>query len=34
MKADFDIKLIEPRYPNYKFVRKGHKEPLKFRFIT
>ena len=33
LKTDFDFKIIEPRYPNYKFVRKGFKESIKVRFI-
>jgi FkbM family methyltransferase len=33
LKDTFDFKIIEPRYPNYKFIRKGYREPLRFRFI-
>jgi FkbM family methyltransferase len=33
LKEDFDYKVIESRYPNYKFIRKGYKENVKFRFI-
>ncbi len=33
LKTRFDFKIIEPRYPNYKFVRKGYGESIKFRFI-
>jgi FkbM family methyltransferase len=33
LKEDFDCKVIEPRYPNYKFIRKGVKETVQFRFI-
>lgn len=33
LKEIFDFKIIEPRYPNYKFIRKGYREPVRFRFI-
>jgi FkbM family methyltransferase len=33
LKEDFDYKIIEPRYPNYKFVRKGTREAVRFKFI-
>lgn len=34
LEAYFDPELIEANYPNYKFVRKGHKEKIKFQFIS
>lgn len=30
----FDSQVVDPNYPNYKFLRKGYKERIKFRFIT
>jgi FkbM family methyltransferase len=33
LKADFDYKIVNPRYPNYKFVRKGTREAVRFKFI-
>ena len=33
LQHDFDCKLINPRYPNYKFLRKGFQEKARFRFI-
>jgi FkbM family methyltransferase len=33
LKNDFEFKIIEPQYPNYKFIQKGFKESIKVRFI-
>jgi FkbM family methyltransferase len=33
LQEDFDFRIIEPKYPNYKFIRKGYQETVKFRFI-
>ena len=33
LKEDFDYKMVDSRYPNYKFVRKGIREVVRFKFI-
>jgi FkbM family methyltransferase len=33
LKTHFNYKVIEERYPNYKFVQKGYRESIRFRFI-